>query len=256
MRRALLTLAGVASASAAALPGSLVGIFLPGDNVLPNLAVVSIDPNSAANKTLSTASLGPIKTTFPAKSTKSADGLLVVTAATADGIYTFDTTTGESKQLAPLPAYNDSDPLIGLVTLPDGIYMLTQSALWAVADGAVTSVATFDALPPVAQVAVAPSAGTGGKPLIYVGDTESTALYAIDTGDSYSLSAVKVRGGEGVRGWKSGTIQLRGCAQAQPLQTQPHNACQRPPLLPLPCALCRRPSPRCGTCSTARTWRA
>lgn len=195
MRRALLSLAGVASASAAALPGSLVGVFLPGDNVLPNLAVVSIDPNSAANKTLAPASLGAtLRTTFPAKSTKSADGLLVVTAATADGVYTFDTTSGESNKLAPLPAYNDSDPLIGLVTLPDGIYMLTQNALWSVADGAVTSVATFDALPPVAQVAVAPAAGTGGKPVIYVGDTESTALYAIDTGDSYAVSAVKVRG--------------------------------------------------------------
>jgi hypothetical protein len=60
--------------------------------------------------------------------------------------------------------------------------MLTQSALYEVAGGALSPLAAGLGLPELAIVAPRPGAGTGGAPLLYVADEASANIAVIDAG--------------------------------------------------------------------------
>ena len=187
---AALTFAGSASA---ALSGTLYGIYNPPNTPLTNLQLLSINPNDATNATIATVNVGPISTTFPGKSMLNNDtNEIIVAVATSDGVYAFAVADGKRRQLAPLPAYNDSDPLTGVVYVQGNTYLITQYGFWSVAGGKVTKVASLSGFPSVAQVTVNPAGGTNGKGMVFVGQTEGAAyIYTIDLGANYAQGSFK-----------------------------------------------------------------
>ena len=141
-------------------------------------------------------SLGPAQTeTYPAASCIDVQSnTLVVTTATADGVYSFSA-SGEQTLLSPLPPYAETDPLVGLACASDAIYMLSPTALYTVGGGvAPVKVASLGLTPSATKVVVVPTGGTGGAALIVVGDTDidATSWFTIDTGNDFFVQNINV----------------------------------------------------------------
>jgi hypothetical protein len=200
LRAAVLAAAGAAAAAVAppVLTGAVLGLYLLPGNDFTNLTLISIDPATGANRTVATGlSLGDsLSQIYPAGSALlPGSGELAVAAATSDAVYAFDVTTGARRTLAPLPPYDGSDPILGLEVVGSGLFLLTQHALFAVAGGKLTQVASYTTLPDEAVTAVVPTGGTNGKGALIVGNASIAdgthvlpTVFRIDFGAGFSAT--------------------------------------------------------------------
>ena len=189
---ALLAFAAAAAPTLRALPGRLLGLFQM-DVDANDLTLYSISPNTGVNTSVGTGiKLGQLTETFPAASCFEAlTSQLIVTCATADGVYAL-TASGSQSLVSPLPAYDDADPLAGLACTDDAIYYMTQTAVFTVGKGAAPVKVADVALSSTAvKVAVIPAGGTGGKPLLIVGDTGSSTWATLDAGNGFKQGTLR-----------------------------------------------------------------
>lgn len=189
----LISSAGASGLRARALPtGRLMGLYQLGSD-LQDLTLLTIDPNTAVNVTTRDhIQLGSLTETFPASSCyDAASKTLVVTCATADGVYAF-AKDGTQTLVSPLPAYDETDPLAGLACTSDTVYYLTQTAIYTVGAGVQPSkVADLALTASSVKIAVSPTGGKGGAPLIIVGDTGAQTWSTIDVGNAFKVSSIK-----------------------------------------------------------------
>ena len=192
LRAAALSLAAV-SAAAAPLTGTLYQLYADPDNPLAQLSLVTIDPNTADNATIASVSLGDITTTFPAKSCYDESlKRMIVAVASSPGIFEVSLGSGKATLLAPLN--NESDPYLGVVAASEGVFVITQNALYSVANGEATQVADLSGagLPSAGQVTLDASSST-----LFVGNPDKSVIYKLDlsSGSSYKVTSIKVRRG-------------------------------------------------------------
>ena len=88
------------------LNAELIGVYATIN--VSSLALIAIDVDTGANRTIANVSFGPLTSTFPAKSAYNPDsGQLCVVVVGGASVFGVDVRTAAVSSLAPLPAYNE-----------------------------------------------------------------------------------------------------------------------------------------------------
>jgi hypothetical protein len=172
------SMAAAVVASSAALPsaipgGNLVGVFRL-DGVC---TLVSLNPATGVNTSIAALTVcDGVDQLFPASSAyDAANSALLLAIGAGPSLFSIDVATGKTTALAPLPAYNDSNWIIGVQVLAGTPYVVTQTAIYALSGGALKDTGVALNVPQYSQVAG--GLDGNGVPVIYIADENSKALY-------------------------------------------------------------------------------
>lgn len=175
--RSLLLVAMAAPLAHAAITAKLVGVFRTLGN-LQDCTLNSIDPNTGVNTTIAHINVCNVTTTsWPAYSALDENNRLLVALATVPNIYAYDVTTAAETVIAPMPA--DANALLGMVHVNGATYLVSQTNIYVVSNGALKTLTTT-ALPASAAVAASSAGGANGVGQIFVADEDSNAIYVFD----------------------------------------------------------------------------
>lgn len=175
--------AGVRGGAAAVPGGRIVGLFSNGATGSCDLWRIS--PSTGDNATVATSLrlCDGIQQFFPAVATKTADdGALVVAIGTGPSIFSISTADGSYTSLAPMPALNDSNWPLGLVSAGSKLYLVFQNDIMAVAGGKLTRLPIDISVPQYSQVTSCADCGSGGAAVIYVADEATPTIFTFDLG--------------------------------------------------------------------------
>lgn len=180
LSKSSLFLSLAAISSAAAVPGTLYGLFSNADTGGCDLH--SLSPSSIDNATLFTnlKICAGLNQFFPAVSAYQASSKsLIVAIGHGTAITAINIDSGDETALAPMPAYNDNDWIIGLDVVGDRVLATFQSGIYEVVRGNLVKLA-FKAItlfPQYSQVAACATCGKGGSPVIFVADEGSGKIF-------------------------------------------------------------------------------
>jgi hypothetical protein len=185
----LLSSSSSASASSAAT-GTLTGVFRD-----PNggpCMLIAIDIATGVNTTIGTTTVCDTATggLFPSYSaldlaTDPSNPRLLIAIQTVPILYAVDLKTAKATPVVAMPAYNESDFLLGLSLSGTDLYLTTQTSVYSASTsgaGKLKDIGVPANFPQYAQVAANPSGGSNGMPLIFVADENSKTMWVVDTG--------------------------------------------------------------------------